>query len=37
VTLRSAAGMPLHRRVTALTRSAMVASPLVQAVMSELR
>jgi len=37
VTLRSAAGLPMHRRVTALTRNALVASPLVQAVLSELR
>jgi DNA-binding transcriptional LysR family regulator len=37
VILRSAAGMPLTRRINALTRSAMTASPLVQAVLSELR
>jgi DNA-binding transcriptional LysR family regulator len=37
VTLRSAAGLPLTRRVTALTRSAMTASPLVEALLAELR
>jgi DNA-binding transcriptional LysR family regulator len=37
VILRNAAGMPLTRRITALTRSAMTAAPLVQAVLSELR
>jgi len=36
VTLRSIAGQKLHRRITALTRSAMAASPLVQAVLGEL-
>jgi DNA-binding transcriptional LysR family regulator len=37
VTLRSTAGLRLHRRIDALTRSAMAASPLVQAVLAELR
>ncbi|GAB2179057.1 LysR substrate-binding domain-containing protein [Dongia sp. agr-C8] len=37
VTLRCAAGAPLRRRITALTRSAMAASPMVQAVIAELR
>jgi DNA-binding transcriptional LysR family regulator len=37
VTLRGAAGMPLHRRIYALTRSAMAAEPLAQAVLAELR
>jgi DNA-binding transcriptional LysR family regulator len=36
VTLRGIAGLPLHRRITALTRSAMAAAPLVQAVLAEL-
>lgn len=37
VTLRSVAGTPLVRRIYGLTRSAMAASPLVAAVLSELR
>jgi DNA-binding transcriptional LysR family regulator len=37
VTLRGAAGLPLTRRITALTRSAMATSPLVRAVLGELR
>jgi DNA-binding transcriptional LysR family regulator len=36
VILRGTAGIPLTRRITALTRSAMAASPLVQAVLAEL-
>ena len=36
VILRSIAGLPLHRRITALTRSAMEKAPLVQAVLAEL-
>lgn len=37
VSLRGIAGLPLHRRITALARDAMAAAPLVQAVLSELR
>ena len=37
VSLRDAAGPPLSRRITALTRSAMSVSPLVQAVLAALR
>jgi len=37
VTLRGAAGLPLTRRITALTRNAMASSPLVRAVLGELR
>ena len=37
VALRSVAGTPLQRRIYGLTRSAMAASPLVAAVLSELR
>jgi DNA-binding transcriptional LysR family regulator len=36
VVLRSVAGASLHRRITALTRSAMAGAPLVEAVLSEL-
>ena len=37
VVLRKAAGMPLHRRVYGLTRGALAGSPLVKALLSELR
>jgi DNA-binding transcriptional LysR family regulator len=37
VTLRSVAGLNLNRRIMALTRNALTASPLVQAVLTELR
>lgn len=36
VVLRSAAGMPITRHVTALTRSATAGSPLIEAVLSQL-
>jgi DNA-binding transcriptional LysR family regulator len=37
VILRRTAGMPLTRRISAFTRSAMTVSPLVRAVLAELR
>ena len=37
VTLREVAGLPLHRRVAALSRKAMATTPRVQAVLTELR
>ena len=37
VIVRSVAGAPLHRRIHALTRSAMANSPLVHALLAELR
>jgi DNA-binding transcriptional LysR family regulator len=37
VVLRSATGAPLHRRIYALTRSALAGAPLVQALLSELQ